>query len=235
MILAEELNPAIDIADLISETQEINWNGPTGRTKSPHGSNPTAVAVYRETNRFYDFRDGRGGGPVDWVMHRDSLSFTAACDALAAAHGLQQSPTFSQRRESLKLAQNEMRGFSRFLWLKRGYLLDAIRRLRINREAAVFFIGTLDSLECDEVEERRSITAEAAAQGESVDIAGSRILASQIRDQLSNLHAAVVDANEQIDALERQLDRIDFQPESEVDEFLRKYYAVPALREELSA
>jgi hypothetical protein len=234
MILAEDINAAVEIGELISETQEIRWSGNQGRTKEPHGTNPTAVLVDRAKNRFYSYKSGKGGGPIDWVMLRDKRSFTEARDFLARQCGLEDSPTFSERRQTLNLAQTEMRAFSAFLAIKRVRIHREIWRLLDLCAAALCFIELLDEMECDELEERRAIAAEGCTSGEQVEIAGNPLLASQIRDQLTNLHDTVTKATQLIDELETVLDRTHFEPEHEVEGFLRRYYAVPALREALS-
>ena len=234
MILAEEINAAVDICELISETHEIRWSGNKGRTRDPNGTNPTSVLVDRAKNRFYSYKSGKGGGPIDWVMLRDKRSFTEARDFLAQQCGLKDSPTFSERRETLNLAQTEMRAFSAFLAIKRARIHREIWRLRDLCAAALCFIGLLDEMEYDEVEERRAIAAEGCAAGEQTEVGGNPLLASDIRDQLADLHDTVTKATQLIDQLETVLDRTHVEPETEVEGFLRSYYAVPELREALS-
>ncbi len=234
MNLAEDINAAIDLVEKIEQTQEITWRGNEGRTRDPHGTNPTAVKVDRAKNRFYNFKSGKYGGPIDWVMDRDGLPFTEARDLLAKQCGLNDSPTFEERRASLKLAQSEMRAFSAFLSVKRQAVHAEIRRVRQLRDGALCFIELLGEIDYEETEERRAIAAEGCADGESAEVAGVSVLASDIRNQLANLHATVTAATQRIDALESALDQTHFKPETEVEGFLRTYYATTELREALA-
>lgn len=234
MLLAEEINAAVGMVEEVERTQVVTRSGDRARTNCPHGENPTAVVIYLHSNKFRCWRCNIGGGPIDWVMHRDGRTFTEARDLLAQQCGLEDSPTFTVRRQSLKLAQTEMRAFSTFLSIKRRRIHDEIRHVGDLRKAALCFIELLGEIEYEETEERRAIVAEGAAEGESIAIAGTTVTPAEIRDQLANLHEAITIANQQIDRLERALDRTHFEPETEVESFLRAYYATAELREALA-
>lgn len=89
-----EINRRTDIADLVSDYVELKNRGSRMVGLCPFHSEKTgSFTVFPDTNSYYCFGCGAGGGPINFLRQIESLDFTEAVKMLADRAGLQMPDT----------------------------------------------------------------------------------------------------------------------------------------------
>lgn len=203
MILAEDVKRVVDLVELIKGYTRLKRVGNSWRGPCPlHRGEDPNLAVYPETQSWFSYVCGKGGDVFDFLQMVEGIPFRQAYEKLAADHGIETDTRDTHLDAKLKLAGVEVKAFDRWLWLVR-------RRL----------VAKLESL--NDHEAMTTTFAETVMKG---NLKLPPKVEAKVRDNFTYVHVAR-------DAIEKQLDAIDFEPKRFIDRFLREFYGDKDMRE----
>ena len=196
MLTAEELKAAVDPVEIIDGYVRLRKAKKEWFGCCPfHEDRTPSFRVNPDSGLWFCHGCGLGGDVLSFVEKAEGLDFRGAFAKLAAIAGI---PVESQPYEptlEFKLSGNEAKAFDNWVWLKKQRLLHRWSALGDELQAAQVFI-----------------------EGFWFDDNPDQVKVDAIHRRMNLLHEAKA-------VVEQNLDRLDLDPSSFVEPFLRKFYS----------
>ena len=202
MLTAEELKSVVEPVKVIGEYVRLRKSGKEWTGCCPfHEDRTPSFRVNPDSGLWYCHTCGFGGDILTFVEKAEGLDFRGAFAKLAAIAGI---PAESQTYEptlEFKLSGNEAKPFDNWIWLRKQRLLHRWSALVDELQAAQVFI-----------------------EGFWFDENPDQVKIAAIHRRMNLLHEAKA-------VIEAELDKLEFDPSSFVELFLRKFYSDETVRE----
>jgi DNA primase len=202
MLTAEELKKVVEPVKVIGEYVRLRKSGKEWTGCCPfHEDRTPSFSLNPTSGLWFCHGCGIGGDILTFVEKAEGLDFRGAFAKLAAIAGI---PVESQTYEptlEFKLSGNETKAFDNWIWLKKKRLLHRWSTLGDELQAAQAFI---ESFWFDENPDQLKVDF--------------------IHRRMNLLHEAKA-------VIEQNLDKLDLDPGSFVEPFLRKFYSDETVRE----
>ncbi len=202
MITAEELKAVVNPVEIIGGYVRLRKSGKEWTGCCPfHEDRTPSFYVNPDSGLWYCHPCGFGGDILTFVEKVEGLDFRGAFAKLAAIAGI---PAESQTYEptlEFKLSGNEAKPFDNWIWLRKQRLLHRWSALVDELQAAQVFI-----------------------EGFWFDENPDQVTIGAIHRRMNLLHEAKA-------VIEAELDKLEFDPSSFVEPFLRKFYSDATVRE----
>ena len=204
MLTAEELKKVVEPVKVIGEYVRLkkSRSGKAWTGCCPfHDDRTPSFSLNPDSGLWFCHGCGIGGDILTFVEKAEGLNFRGAFAKLAAIAGI---PVESQTYEptlEFKLSGNETKAFDNWIWLKKKRLLHRWSTLGDELQAAQAFI---ESFWFDENPDQLKVDF--------------------IHRRMNLLHEAKA-------VIEQNLDKLDLDPGSFVEPFLRKFYGDQTVRE----
>ena len=204
MLTAEELKKVVEPIKIIGEYVQLKKSG-TGKQFIGccpfHEDRTPSFSLNPESGLWYCHACGIGGDILTFVEKAEGLDFRGAFAKLAAIAGI---PVESQPYEptlEFKLSGNEAKSFDNWIFLKKQRLLHRWSTLGDELQAAQVFIESF-----------------------WFDGNPDQVKVDAIHRRMNLLHEAKA-------VIEKELDKLELDPSSFVEPFLRKFYGDTTVRE----
>ena len=207
MITAEELKAAVNPPEVIGRTIRLCKSGREHVGLCPFHDDRNPSFTVSDEGLWFCYACGIGGDLITFLEKAEGLDFRGAKRRFAEIAGvpLDDADTFSEPSLEFKLSGREARAFDHWLYLKRRRLDAMWDRLEDERKASQLF---LEQFLYDEGGERSKIEA--------------------VHQRLTSIH-------EGQHLVDKQIRRLELDPASMVERFLRSLYANEDFRVQVEA
>ncbi len=216
MIRTDEFLAMLDIVAVAGRHVELKRSGAGYLGLCPiHAEKTPSFRVDPKRQTFKCFGCGKGGDAIALYRELFGLGFLDACAKLADENGIDlhsvKSTVTEEGRQALKLAEAELPAFDAWMRLRIEYVKGEIQALR------------------DSWRVRRTMAREVEklASGDS-GLSPERVEA--MREAWFAQVGLCEAIRDTVRRLEKQLDRLELEPEGETDKFLQAFYASGELR-----